>query len=61
MPHMIIRKARHREIAMIIPLLEPDPHTAIAFLRRRLLEVLGEQLVLVVEVVGRALSIISNR
>lgn len=60
MPHMIIRKRRHREITMIIPLLEPNPYTTISLLRRRLLEILGEQLALVVEVVGCALPIIIN-
>lgn len=59
MPHMIIRKRCHREITMIIPLLEPNPYTTIALLRRRLLEILREQLALVVEIVGCALVTIS--
>lgn len=60
MPDMIIRKTRHREIRMIVPVLEPDPHAPLPVLcfRGRFLEVLREELLLGVEVVGCALYLL---
>ena len=49
MIHMIIRKARHREIAVIISILPPQIDFPLAL--GRFHEVLGEELVLVVEII----------
>ena len=57
MPHVIVRKRRHREITVIVPVLPPHVHFALA--RGRFDKVLGEQLALFVEVVVRALLFVS--
>ena len=53
MPHVVVRKRRHREITVIVPVL--PPHVHFAFARGRFDKVLGEQLALFVEVVVCAL------
>lgn len=42
MPHVIIRESRHREIAVVVSLLEPDPHSpSLSVLCGSLLELFG--------------------
>ena len=53
MPDMIVRKRRHGEITVIVPVLPPHVHFALAL--GRFDKVLGEQLALFVEVVVCAL------
>ena len=56
MPDVIIGESRHGEIAMVVALQEPDPRPpTLSVLRRGVLEVFGEELFLVVEVVGGSL------
>ena len=54
MPDVIVRKRRHCEITVIVPVLPPHVHFALA--RGRFDKVLGEQLALFVEVVVCALG-----
>ena len=61
MPNVIISEACHREIRMVIALLKSDPHTAIALFGCRFLEILGQELALVVEIVGCALWCVSEK
>ena len=61
MPNVIISEACHCEIRMVIALLKSDPHTAIALFGCRFLEILGQELALVVEVVGCALWCVSEK
>ena len=55
MPNMIIRKRRHREITMIVPILPSHIHFPLPL--SRLDEVLGQELSLFVEIVACALFI----
>ena len=50
MPHMIIRKTRHREIAVIVPILHSQVHLPLPL--GSFHEVLRQELALLVEVVG---------
>lgn len=55
MVHVIVGKSRHGEVAVIVPVLPPDVHSALALCR--FLEVLRQQLPLLVEIICRALFV----
>jgi hypothetical protein len=57
---MVIRKARHRVVAMVVVRLVAHPHALHARVPGRRLEVLGEELALFVEVVAGALYTVSH-